>query len=205
MGACDYSKIIVSDDIMKDINELSKNAVAGLDCDDIAYSGDINTISFRRCYHKKFSSMEEMYDFSEERLNDLGKGEGEIIDLGVEYYVKAYPVIRKSDIEKFKERTGSDREDIIKLLKRLDKGAKCLILDENGRYLEAFYSVEQAKKYIAYKVLQESFSKDYFLMTDSSVALCTGVGDVYEEPIPEGDNYKVIKYNRYFLFGWACE
>ena len=92
MGACDYSKIIVSDDIMKDINELSKNAVAGLDCDDIAYSGDINTISFRRCYHKKFSSMEEMYDFSEERLNDLEKGEGEIIDLGVDYYVKAYPV-----------------------------------------------------------------------------------------------------------------
>ena len=48
MGACDYSKIIVSDDIMKDINELSKNAVAGLDCDDIAYSGDINTISFNQ-------------------------------------------------------------------------------------------------------------------------------------------------------------
>lgn len=207
MGACEYVSTVVSDDIWKDISELSERAREIVsDPQDIPYSGDINTISFiGRPYPKDFSSDKEKNDFISARLDKLGKGEGEIIDLGTEYWVKAYVDFRESDMNTFKRKTKSSKDYLEFLYKKFSKDRKFLLIDETGSYYSSFSSIFNAKSYVNRRILDESFSTDYFILSKSAVIFCTGVGDVYEEGIIPSKDYLVIPYNKYLLFGWACE
>lgn len=207
MGACSYMSTIVSGDIWKDISEMSERAIDMVeDPQDIPYSGDINTISFsRRPYFKDFSSDREMYDFVEERLDNIDKGEGEIINLGAEYYVKAYVDFRESDINAFKRKTNSSKEDLAFIHNKFSKDRKFLLVDETGSYYSSFGSIFEAKSYVNKRMLSEKFSTDYFILAKSAIIFCTGLGDIYEEGIVPSKDYLVIPYNKYLLIGWACE
>lgn len=206
MGACEYMSTVVSGDIWEDISKLSRSAVEMVrDPQDIPYSGDINTISFRGPYPKEFSSEDEKYEFVNRRLNELGKGDGEIINLGVEYYVKAYVDFRESDINFFKKKTRCSKEDLAFLYKKFSEDRKFLLVDETGSYYSSFSSIFNAKSYTNRRILDDSFKTDYFILSKSAIIFCTGIGDIYEEDIIPSKDYLVIPYNKYLLIGWACE
>lgn len=84
VGACDYVQEFVTGDIRKKIDEVVEMVTSNYeDEDNLAYSGDINTIFFKREYSKSFKTKEEKDNFIEDRLQALDKREGEIVDLGV--------------------------------------------------------------------------------------------------------------------------
>lgn len=206
MGACQYMSTVVSGDIWEDISKLSESAVDMVrDPQDIPYSGDINTISFRGPYVKNFSSEEEKYEFADRALNELGKGEGKIIDMGVEYYVKAYVDFQESNLDFFKRKTNSSKENLAFLHKKFSEDRKFLLVDETGSYYSSFRNLSNAQSYTSRRILDEKFKTDYFILSKSSVIFCTGVGDIYKEEIFSSKDYLAIPYNKYLLVGWACE
>ena len=206
MGACIYVKTIVSGDIWNDISKLSKLAIERVrDPQDIPYSGDINTISFVGPYTKNFYSDEEQHEFIDRTINEISKGEGKIFNIGVEYYVKAYVDFQESDINFFKRKTNSSKEDLAFLYKKFSEDRKFLLVDETGSYYSSFKDLSSAKSYINKRILNEKFNTDYFIMSKSSIIFCTGIGDIYKENISPSKDYLVIPYNKYLLVGWACE
>lgn len=206
MGACDYINTLISCDIREDIANLSKSVVDMLeDSEDIPYSGGINTISFRRQYAKKLLTEDEKYNFIEDRLNELGKGEGEIVDLGVEYYVKAYVDFTESDIDFFKRKTKISKETLNFYYKKFSSDRKFLVVDETGSYYSSFKNMKEAKSFVNKRILNEKFSTDYFILSKSNIIFCTGIGDRYDRRIFPSSNYLVIPYHKYLLIGWARE
>lgn len=206
MGACEYMRVVVSDDIYSEISKLSEECVRSIqDPQDIPYSGGINTIDFKRCYARELKSDADMYSYVGSRLHDIRKGEGEIVELGVEYYVKAYVDFRESDINAFREKTGSSKDYLKFLYNKFSKDKKFLLVDETGSYYSSFSSISDIKSYVNRKMLSEKFAIDYFILGKSNVIFCTGLGDIIDENIRPSNSYIVIPYKKYLLFGWAWE
>jgi hypothetical protein len=202
MGSCDFTRELVSSDIFKDIDDLCKSYLYG---EDEGYSGKINTIEFTKCISKKFSSDSDKYEFISNTLDNLGKGEGLIINLGVHHYVKAYVDFKKSSIGDFKKRTNISKDDLAFYKSKFSEAKKYLLVDETGSFYSSYGSIADAKKYVNRRILSESFKLDYYILSKSSVVLCTGVGDICDKGISNGEKYITIPYNKYLLIGWARE
>ena len=206
MGACEYVKEFVTDDIHKKIDEVVDSITKHYyDIDELSYSGDINTIHFKREYFKSFKTKEEKDKYIEDRLRVLEKREGEIVDLGVEYFVKAYVDFKESDVKFFKNKTNINNSYLEFLKSKFSSDKKYLLVDETGSYYSSYSTLEEAKSYVNNRILKEVFKTDYFILSKSCIIFCTGVGDIYDKYINSGKGYLVIPYNRYLLIGLAAE
>lgn len=206
MGACDFTQIVVTNDIYSEIGKLCEECVRYIeDPQDIPYSGGINTIDFIRRYSKTFEDENEMYDFIDTRLNKLEKREGEIVELGTEYYVKAYSVFRDCLLKDFKARCRLSDRDLSSLHSKFKGEKKYLLVDETGSFYSSYETISEAKKYANFRMLNEKFKIDYYILSKSKVLLCTGVGDVYDKEPTSSKDYLIIPYKKYLLFGWASE
>jgi hypothetical protein len=160
------------------------------------YSGQINSCGDITLHRpsKPLKTDKQLWDYVQDRMDDMGTGVGEVIDLGIVSYSIAKPVV--------KEFTGRLQIDFSQYRSVKDPA---ILLHPNGRMI-ATGTLAELKEKAKRLVLQETFENDYYIVGKSTkkVYVVTGEGKMVKTTTKKSDaNCKVIPYHNYVVYGWA--
>ena len=197
MGATDFCHLIEHHDWVTAIRELQDLADEEYGRRD-GYSGAINSMDLRNfSVHRpgrRFKSMDDVWDYVEDRFNRMGKNEGEVIDLGVAGHSIAKAVV--------KEYHGN-----VNMSPSTLRGIKepAVLMDRHG-VVKASGTMSELKEKGMKLVLKEKFSDDYLIIgkNSSKVFIVTGEGKMVKSTSRKSTaNTLVLPYHKYIIYGLA--
>lgn len=162
------------------------------------YSGEINSMSVSNFSvhrpNRTFKSMQDVWDYVEDRIEYIEKREGEVIDLGITGYSIAKAVV--------KEYHGNHNISSSTLM-----GIKepAVLLDEHG-FVKARGTMAELKERGKQQVLKERFEHDYFIVGKNStrIFIITGEGKSVKKTSRQSDaNTLVLPYHKFVVYGVA--
>lgn len=160
------------------------------------YSGQINCVDDFRLHrpNRAFRNMNEVYDYVEERLERISKREGEVIDLGIEGYSIAKPVVRE-----YYGFLNIDPRDL------RNTKEPAILVNQRG-FVEARGTVAELKERAKKLVMKQKFEFDYFIVgkNTNKIYIVTGEGKRVKSTTKKSDEKQlVLPYHHYIVYGVA--
>lgn len=129
---------------------------------------------------------------------------GAYVNIGLEYYAKSWVSFKDYGVTLFEYnlRGKSYRE----FFKESCLGKTYIIVSaRNLRVVNYFSKIVDAKEYVNYRMFNDLFEEDYYILSKSRIIYCTGEGKVVSRRFKSTDKYLCVPYYRYLLIAWCSE
>lgn len=200
MGACGISGTYRAYDWQSGIRRVQEEAEAYYGHQE-GYSGAANSCSFYFKGNKFDVKEKELNKYIDERMDMLGKRDGEVLCLGVEGFDIIKTVI---------EPCNRNISDVDK--KFLFKGIKNPALLLRYNYSRDFYEVVKTGTIAEMKVAaheqlrKKNYSENYYILTKKSMLSCKGDKKTVKKTTRKNDvKTLVLPIYKFIYYGWAAE